>query len=82
MNIDRQQTVSNEAQHYTLGEIQSCLRSIERAAQQIEQNVNPTLAMEVLLLSMPRPQDGGAEPRTRPAESDSGAHTLLRSSQV
>lgn len=66
VNIDRQQTVSNEAQHYTLNEIQSCLRSIERAAQQIEQNVNATLAMEVLLLSMPRPTDGGTG--TSPAQ--------------
>jgi DNA polymerase-3 subunit delta' len=62
VNIDRQQTVSNEAQRYTLNEIQSCLRSIEHAAQQIEQNVNATLAMEVLLLSVPRPKDGGTGP--------------------
>ncbi len=71
VNIDRQQTVSSEAQHYTLNEIQSCLRSIEHAAQQIEQNVNATLAMEVLLLSMPRPRDGGA-----------GTYSVSRMSQV
>jgi DNA polymerase-3 subunit delta' len=62
VNIDREQTISSEAQHYTLNEVHSCLRSIERVAQQIEQNVNATLAMEVLLLSMPRPRDSGPGP--------------------
>jgi DNA polymerase-3 subunit delta' len=58
-NVDRQQTVLNEAQHYTVGEILSCLRGIQRTAQQVEQNVNPRLALEVLLLRMPRPGNGG-----------------------
>jgi len=56
-NVDREQTVVHEAQHYTLEEIRTCLRTIERAALQVEQNVNATLAMEVLLLSIPRPND-------------------------
>jgi DNA polymerase-3 subunit delta' len=71
VNIDREQTVRNEAQHYTLNEVYSCLRSIEQAAQQIEQNVNATLAMEVLLLSMPRPRDG-----------ETGPYSTSRMSQV
>jgi DNA polymerase-3 subunit delta' len=58
-NVDRQQTVLNEAQHYTVGQILSCLRAIQRTAQQVEQNVNPRLALEVLLLRMPRLEDGG-----------------------
>jgi DNA polymerase-3 subunit delta' len=82
VNIDRQQTVSNEAQHYTLNEIQSCLRSIEQAAQQIEQNVNATLAMEVLLLSMPRPKDGGTEYQPRLKDDGSGPYFVSRMSQV
>jgi DNA polymerase-3 subunit delta' len=82
VNIDRQQTVRNEAQHYTLSEIQSCLRSIERAAQQIEQNVNATLAMEVLLLSMPRPKDGEMEYRPRPTDGEPGPYSTSRMSQV
>ena len=53
-NADREQTVLNEAQHYTLGEILFCLRAVQHAAQQVEQNVNPRLALEVLLLRMPR----------------------------
>jgi DNA polymerase-3 subunit delta' len=82
VNVDRQQTVSNEAQHYTLNEIQSCLRSIEHAAQQIEQNVNATLAMEVLLLSMPRPEDGGTEYRPRPGDDRAGPNSKSRMNQV
>ncbi len=93
VNVDRQQTVSSEAQHYTLDEIHACLRSIERAAQQIEQNVNATLAMEVLLLSLPRPKDGGTEyqPRPkdggteyqpRPKDGEPGPYPISRMSQV
>jgi DNA polymerase-3 subunit delta' len=82
VNIDREQTVMNEAQHYTLNEIQSCLRSIEHAAQQIEQNVNATLAMEVLLLSMPHPQNGGTEYQPRPKDGGTGPYSVSRMSQV
>ncbi len=53
-NVDREQTVLHEAQLYTLREIRDCLRAIQHAAQQVEQNVNPSLALEVLLLRMPR----------------------------
>ena len=59
-NVDREQTVCIEAQNYTLAEIDTCLRAIQRAAQQIEQNVSPRVAMEVLLLGLPRP---ASEPR-------------------
>ncbi len=53
-NVDRRATVLNEAQQFTLGEIASCLGAVQQAAQQVEQNVNPALAMEVLLLKLPR----------------------------
>jgi DNA polymerase-3 subunit delta' len=53
-NIDREQMVRIEARGYTLAEIQACLRAIQRAARQIEQNVNARLALEVLFLHMPR----------------------------
>jgi len=55
-NVDREATALNEAQHYTLGQIVSCLKSVQEAAQQVEQNVNPILAMEILLLKLPRAQ--------------------------
>jgi len=53
-NVDRQQTVLNEAKRHTLSEIRDCLHAIQRAAEQVEQNVNPGLALEVLLLRLPR----------------------------
>jgi hypothetical protein len=58
------------------------LRGIEHAAQQIEQNVNATLAMEVLLLSMPRPKDGGTEYQPRPEDGGTGPYPVSRMSQV
>jgi len=67
-NVDRKQTLLNEAQHYTLGELLACLRTTQRCAQQVEHNVNPCLALEVLLLRLPRFTDSG----TRPRSTDSG----------
>jgi DNA polymerase-3 subunit delta' len=53
INLDRQQAIMSDAQRYTLRDIESYLRAIERAIQQIDQNVSPSLAMEVLLLRLP-----------------------------
>jgi len=55
-NVDREATALNEAQHHTLAEIVSCLKAVQQAAQQVEQNVNPSLAMEILLLKLPHAQ--------------------------
>jgi DNA polymerase-3 subunit delta' len=54
INVDRAQAIMADAQRYTLHAIQSYLRAIERASQQMDQNVSPGLAMEVLLLKLPR----------------------------
>ncbi len=62
-NVDREQTLSHEAQRLSWGDIAGCLRAIEHAAQQIEHNVNPCLAMEVLLLKMPDPDSALVAPR-------------------
>jgi DNA polymerase-3 subunit delta' len=59
-NVDREQTVLHEAQRYAMSEIYACLRAIERTAEQIEQNVNPRLALEVLLLSLPKSGESGS----------------------
>jgi DNA polymerase-3 subunit delta' len=58
-NVDREQTLLHEAQQYTLADIVGCLRAIRRSAQQVEQNVSACLALELLLLGLPRPIDGG-----------------------
>jgi DNA polymerase-3 subunit delta' len=55
-NVDRRAAALNEAQHYTLDEIVSCLKAVQLARQQVEQNVSPSLAMEVLLLKLPHPR--------------------------
>jgi DNA polymerase-3 subunit delta' len=53
-NVDRKATVLNEIQHYTLSEIVSCLKAVQQASLQVEENVNPSLALEVLLLKLPQ----------------------------
>ena len=53
-NVDRKAAALNEAQRYTLDEIVSCLKAVQQAAEQVEHNVSPSLAMEVLLMRLPR----------------------------
>jgi DNA polymerase-3 subunit delta' len=52
-NPDREQTFRDEARRLTWDDIKGCLHSIQHARQQIDQNVNPGLTLEVLLLRMP-----------------------------
>jgi DNA polymerase-3 subunit delta' len=54
INVDRESTIAHEAQRFTWNEMLTCLNAVQRAAQQVEQNVSPCLALEVLLLRMPR----------------------------
>ena len=54
VNVDREQAIRADAERYSLQEIESYLRAIERAIQQLDQNVSPGLVMEVLLLRAPR----------------------------
>jgi hypothetical protein len=41
-----------------MDEILACMRAIQQCAQQVEHNVNPCLALEVLLLGLPRHANG------------------------
>lgn len=68
-NLDRKQTLLNEAEHCTVSEILACMRAIQECALQVEHNVNPCLALEVLLLGLPRPSDGGTRPRPTDART-------------
>lgn len=54
VNVDREQAIRADAERYSLQEIESFLRAIERAIQQLDANVSPSLVMEVLLLKAPR----------------------------
>jgi len=63
VNVDRERTLQAEVQHCTMKEILDSLYFIRECAEQIEHNVNPCLALEVLLLKLPRLGDGGTLPR-------------------
>jgi DNA polymerase-3 subunit delta' len=53
-NIDRQEALIKMAANYKLRQIRNCVKSIESAGEQLKQNVNPRLALEVLMLDLPR----------------------------
>jgi len=52
-NIERRNSLVEEAQKHELGEIKQFIFSIRKALQQLESNVNPRLALEVLMLDLP-----------------------------
>ncbi len=64
VNVDREQTLSHEAQRLSWQEIIGCLHAIEHASQQIEQNVNRELAVGTLLLKLPDPDLALSAPGT------------------
>lgn len=53
-NIDRQDDLTKMAANYNLSQIRNCLKSIESAAVQLKQNVNTRLALEVMMLDLPK----------------------------
>lgn len=52
-NIDQEETLRQHAGRYSLAEVRSFIQAIRAASEQLEQNVNPRLALEVLMLSIP-----------------------------
>ncbi|MFA5308839.1 MAG: AAA family ATPase [Dehalococcoidales bacterium] len=53
-NIDRQEEIIRTAGHYRLAGIRNFISSLESAAAQLRRNVNPRLALEVLMLDIPK----------------------------
>jgi DNA polymerase-3 subunit delta' len=53
-NIDRQEDLTKMATNYSLHQIRNYIKSIESAATQLKQNVNTRLALEVMMLDLPR----------------------------
>jgi DNA polymerase-3 subunit delta' len=53
-NSDRQDDLIKMARNYSLSRIRDFIKSIESAAAQLNQNVNARLALEVLMLDLPR----------------------------
>ena len=54
VNADRTDALQNETRRYSLGQVRAFLESLRAAGQHLRQNVNPRLALEVLVLSIPR----------------------------
>jgi DNA polymerase-3 subunit delta' len=52
-NIDHQAFLKSQAETYTLLQIKDCIRDIQAAVQQLDDNVNPRLALEGLMLKLP-----------------------------
>jgi DNA polymerase-3 subunit delta' len=53
-NIDMKDELAKSAANYSLRQIRNFIESIESAAQQLKQNVNARLALEVLMLNLPK----------------------------
>jgi DNA polymerase-3 subunit delta' len=54
VNADRSDALQSESRRYSLGQVRSFLESLRATGQQLRQNVNPRLALEVLVLALPR----------------------------
>lgn len=60
-NIDRQAELVEMAKNYRLSQITSFIEKIQSAALELRQNVNARLALEVLMLDIPKKEGGGEE---------------------
>ncbi len=59
-NIDRLAVIVEMARDYSLAQIKAFIENLRTAGEQLRQNANPRLALEVLMLDMPR-KEGGSE---------------------
>jgi len=53
INIDRTDMIMNIASAYSLAQIRAAINSIKSAGEQLQQNANPRLVLEVLMLDIP-----------------------------
>jgi DNA polymerase-3 subunit delta' len=65
-NIDRKDELTKIAGKYRLSQIETAIRSIQAAAEQLRQNANTRLALEVLMLDIPGKERGGAAKQVAP----------------
>jgi len=56
-NIDMSAVITDRARGYSLAQIKNFIDGIQAAGEQLKQNVNPRLALEVLMLNMPRKEE-------------------------
>ena len=57
-NVDRAEELKGMASGFILGQIREFIGYIQRAEEQLRQNVNPRLVFEVLILNMPERRNG------------------------
>jgi DNA polymerase-3 subunit delta' len=55
INLDRLDKLSQEGRQYRLRAVARFLKALTRARRQLQENVNPLLALEVLMLGLPTP---------------------------
>ena len=53
-NIDQEATLYSEAENYRLTGIKGFIESLQQAMEALDQNANPRLVLEVLMLNMPK----------------------------
>jgi DNA polymerase-3 subunit delta' len=63
-NVDRLDRLVETAQGYQLAQIKAFIESIRSAGEQLQQNANPRLVLEVLMLDIPR-KEGEEDPAAR-----------------
>jgi DNA polymerase-3 subunit delta' len=56
-NVDQEMTLHQQSQHYSLTEIRHFIEAVRAALGQLEQNANPRLVLEVLMLSIPNREE-------------------------
>ena len=54
VNVDQEASLSVQAKDYSLKQIKDFLRCLQAASEQLDQNANPRLVLEVLMLSLPQ----------------------------
>jgi DNA polymerase-3 subunit delta' len=58
VNVDHEAGLTCQADDYALSEIRGFIEAIREALAQLEQNANPRLVLEVLMLSVPHREEG------------------------
>lgn len=57
-NIDLEATLIDHARGYQLAQIKTFINSIQAVGEQLRQNANPQLVLEVMMLSIPKREEG------------------------
>lgn len=54
INIDQKKVLLHQARNYSIRQIKDFIHYLQSVSEQLEQNANPRLALEVLMLNMPK----------------------------